>query len=399
MRSSDLRLSTLFSDHPWIGVMLGALAVILITALVHRIGTAVLLRVTRPMPVLHHVALAIRRPARLVLPLFGLQLLWQASGDSLPAIDSVRHVNGVLFIAAVTWLLMSAVSGVADGVLSRHSLDVADNLHARRVQTQAQVLARTLMGLILVIGVSVALMTFPGVRQVGASLLASAGVAGLVAGIAARPVLGNLIAGLQIALAQPIRIDDVLVVEGEWGRVEEITGTYVVLRIWDLRRLIVPLQWFIEHPFQNWTRSSSTVIGSVFVWVDYGMPIEPLRAEARRICEASPEWDGELCKLQVVETSERAIQLRCIVTTPDSGRGWDLRCKLREGLVDFVQREYPQFLPRLRTDVDRVDMARRGDSPEPPLKPVAPPAAAPDRNAGADSAGTSADPTADASRR
>src|SRR5690606_2295691 len=137
---------------------------------------------------------------------------------------------------------------------------------------------------------------------------------GLVAGIAARPVLGNLIAGLQIALAQPIRIDDVLVVQGEWGRVEEITGTYVVLRIWDLRRLIIPLQWLIENPFQNCTRSSSTVIGSVFLWVDYGMPIEPLRAEARRICEAAPEWDRDLCKLQVVETSDRAIQLRVIVT-------------------------------------------------------------------------------------
>ncbi len=372
---------SLFADYPWIGAAIAAVVVILIAAAVHRIGSAVLLRITQPTKVLHAVALAIRRPARLVLPLFGLQLLWQGSPDSLTAIGTVRHLNGVLFIAAVTWLVMSAIHGVAVGVMSRYALDVADNLQARRVQTQAHVLARTLMGVVLVIGVAVALMTFPGVRQVGASLLASAGVAGLVAGIAARPVLGNLIAGLQIALAQPIRIDDVLVVQGEWGRVEEITGTYVVLRIWDLRRLIIPLQWLIENPFQNWTRSSSTVIGSVFLWVDYGMPIEPLRAEARRICEAAPEWDRDLCKLQVVETSDRAIQLRVIVTTPDSGRGWDLRCKLREGLIDFTQREYPQFLPRLRAEMDRPHED-------------APPLPRPDAPEAAESAGTAADPVA-----
>lgn len=388
MPSFDLSFSALFSDYPWIGLALGALVVVVIAIVVHRIGAAVLLRVTRPMPLVHHVVLAIRRPSRVLLLLFGLQLLWQASADSLPAIDSVRHLNGVLLIGAFTWMLMSAVGGFSDGVLSRHSVDVADNLEARRVQTQAQVLSRTLMGVILVIGVAVALMTFPGVRQVGASLLASAGVAGLVAGIAARPVLGNLIAGLQIALAQPIRIDDVLIVEDEWGRVEEITGTYVVLRIWDMRRLIIPLQWFVEHPFQNWTRKSATIIGSVFVWVDYGMPIEPLRAEARRICEGASEWDGELCKLQVVETTERAIQLRCIVTTLDSGRGWDLRCKLREGLVDFVQREYPQFLPRLRTELDRMPHG------EPRLRTASPESHTGGSDAGADSAGTSADPTA-----
>ena len=386
MQSIDF---SLFADYPWVGVALAALVVIVIAAVVHRIGSVVLLRITQPSKVLHAIVLETRRPARFVLPLFGLQLLWQGSPDSLAGIDTVRHLNGVLFIAAVTWLLMSAINGVALGVMSRYAVDVADNLQARRVQTQAHVLARTLMGVVLVIGVAVALMTFPGVRQVGASLLASAGVAGLVAGIAARPVLGNLIAGLQIALAQPIRIDDVLVIEGEWGRVEEITGTYVVLRIWDLRRLIIPLQWLIEHPFQNWTRSSSTVIGSVLLWVDYGMPIEPLRAEARRICEEAPEWDRDLCKLQVVETSERAIQLRVIVTTPDSGCGWDLRCKIREGLIDLTQREYPQFLPRLRTELDRP---HKNDATLPegsgsPSRPAA-------DSSGAESAGTAADPVA-----
>jgi small-conductance mechanosensitive channel len=196
------------------------------------------------------------------------------------------------------------------------------------------------------------LMTFPGARQFGASLLASAGVVGLVAGIAARPIFSNLIAGLQIALAQPIRMDDVLIVQGEWGRVEEITGTYVVLRIWDDRRLIIPLQWFIENPFQNWTRNSASITGTVFLWVDYRMPMEPLRAEALRACEASPDWDGRLCKLQVVEAGKKAIQLRLLLTSASSGHNWDLRCSVREALVDFMQRDYPQYLPITRAELN-----------------------------------------------
>jgi hypothetical protein len=194
-------------------------------------------------------------------------------------------------------------------------------------------------------------MTFPRARQLGASLLASAGVAGLIVGLAARSVFGNLLAGLQIALAQPLRIDDVLIVEGEWGRVEEITATNVVLKIWDERRLVVPLQWFIEHPFQNWTRRGASLLGTVFLWVDYSLPMQPVRAEARRLCEASTNWDGRVCNVQVTDSSERAMQLRILVSSADSGRAFDLRCEMREGLVDFIQRQFPQALPRMRADV------------------------------------------------
>src|SRR5258706_10199305 len=207
------------------------------------------------------------------------------------------------------------------------------------------------MVVIVIIGVGGALMTFPNVRQIGASLLASAGVAGLVAGIAARPVLGNLIAGLQIALSQPIRLDDVVVIQGEWGRIEEITGTYVSVRLWDQRRLIVPLQWFIENPFSNWTRSSSQIIGTVFLYVDYRMPLEPLRAELGRIVEQAPEWDRRVQVLQVTDAGERAMQLRVLVSSQDSGLNWDLRCRVREGLVDFIQTHYPQYFPRARAEV------------------------------------------------
>ena len=202
----------------------------------------------------------------------------------------------------------------------------------------------------------------PGARQVGASLLASAGVVGIVAGIAARPVFSNLIAGLQIALSQPIRIDDVLIVENEWGRVEEITGTYVVLRIWDERRLIIPLQWFIEHPFQNWTRTSSQLLGTVFLNVDYGMPLAPVRAELERIVKDIPEWDGRVVKLQVTDATERTMQLRILVTASDAGRAFDLRCQVREALIDFMQREFPQHLPLTRMEASSLQASMRASA-------------------------------------
>ncbi len=232
--------------------------------------------------------------------------------------------------------------------------DVADNLHARRVLTQTRVLSRIAIGVLIFAGLAFILMTFPRARQFGTSLLASAGLSALVIGIAARSVFSNLLAGLQIALSQPIRIDDVLIVEGEWGRVEEITSTYVVLKIWDERRLVIPLQWFIEHPFQNWTRTSSQIIGSVMLWVDYTTDLEPLRAEATRLAKASKDFDGRVCLLQVVETSERGMQLRLIVSSPSAGQNWDLRCLLREGLIAFLQREQPGALPRVRAELQPV---------------------------------------------
>jgi hypothetical protein len=207
------------------------------------------------------------------------------------------------------------------------------------------------MGVALFAGIAFILMTFPRARQFGTSLLASAGLSALVIGLAAKSVFGNLLAGLQIALSQPIRIDDVLIVQGEWGRVEEITSTYVVLKIWDERRLVVPLQWFIDNPFQNWTRTTSQIIGSVFFWVDYTTDLAPLRAEATRLAQGSKDYDGRVCLLQVVDTSERAMKLRLIVSSPSAGQSWDLCCLLREGLIALMQREHPDALPRLRAEM------------------------------------------------
>jgi small-conductance mechanosensitive channel len=200
-------------------------------------------------------------------------------------------------------------------------------------------------------------MTFPQVRQIGATLLASAGIVGLVAGIAARPVFGNLIAGLQIAIAQPIRFDDVVIVEGEWGRVEEITATYVVVRIWDERRLVVPLQWFIEHPFENWTRTTSQLLGTAFLWLDYRTPMAEIRAELARICAEDERWDGRVCVAQVTDTDRSTMQVRLLVSARNSGDLFDLRCAVREGLVAFLEARHPRSLPRMRMDIGDADLA------------------------------------------
>lgn len=357
-------------SHPWFPTLTAAVIAVLVALVVHRIARMLLLRLTRPLPGLYGMVDKCRPAARWVLPLIGLQMVWQAAPEDLRGLGSVRHLNGLLLIAGVAWLAVRAINGFTEGFLSKYPATVADNLQARRLHTQGRVLARTAICVVLIAAASLMLMTFPGARQVGASLLASAGVIGIVAGLAAKPVFSNLIAGLQLALAQPIRIDDVLVVEGEWGRVEEITGTFVVLRLWDERCLILPLTYFIEKPFQNWTRSSSQLLGSAFFYVDFGMPVAPLRAELERIVRAAPEWDGRSFTLQVTDTTERTMQLRALATAATSGLAFDLRCRIREGLISFMQREYPQHLPQMRLSQDANlspaalrQEAVRGDAP------------------------------------
>lgn len=344
-------------QHPWAATLIGALLAVFGAIAVHRVGRMLLARVTRHNPTLQSVLRAMDRPASAVLPLAAMLLVWQFAPDELRFIQGLRHANGLLLIVAFTWLVIGALGGLSDAVVAQHPVDVADNLEARRIHTQARVLARSAMVVVLIAGTSMALMTFPGARQVGASLLASAGVLGIVAGIAARPVFSNLIAGLQLALAQPIRLDDVLIVQGEWGRVEEISGTYVVMRIWDERRLIIPLQWFIENPFQNWTRTSAQLHQPVYLHLDYATPLEPLRAELQRIVQAAPEWDGRTATLVAVDATERTMKLRALVSARDAGKGFDLGCKVREGLLAFVAREYPQCLPQVRAPQPAAEWA------------------------------------------
>ncbi|HEY2816991.1 MAG TPA: mechanosensitive ion channel family protein [Casimicrobiaceae bacterium] len=357
--------------HSWIGVALAAFVAVAAALVAHAIGVPVLRRVTRSSVLLSALVDRAVGPMRLILALLALQLVWEAAVSAdLALLPAATTVTALLLIGALTWLVLRAVAAVAEVVIKLHPSNVSDNLEARRVQTQTRVLSRTAMFFVLLIGLGAALMTFPNVRQIGASLLASAGVAGLVAGIAARPVLGNLIAGLQIALTQPLRLDDVVIIEGEWGRIEEITANYVVVKIWDERRLIVPLQWVIEHPFQNWTRRESQLLGSVFLWLDYRTPLAPLRAELERVCASAPEWDQRVALLQVVDSTDRAMQVRALVSSADAARAWDLRCRVREALIAFLQQETPDALPRLRIEMESVEKrgaseAQRGAMPGP----------------------------------
>jgi small-conductance mechanosensitive channel len=348
-----------FDGHRWPTIFVAALVAVLVAIVLHAVGRAVLRRAVRGNVIVGAMLERTQRAAGFAWPLLATQLVWQAAPNDLDSIQAIRHVNGIFVIIAFTALAMGVIGGLGDGLIARNPVDVDDNLHARRVETQTRVLSRSAQVLILIGGIAMVLMTFPGMRQIGASLLASAGVLGIVGGLAARPVFSNLISGLQLALAQPLRIDDVLIVNGENGRVEEITGTYVVLRLWDERRLIVPLQWFIENPFENWTRTGSNILGTVFLYVDYATPIDPIRAEAKRLVETFPEWDGRVFGVQVTDATDKAIQVRVLVSASSSGRNFDLRCKMREALVAFLVREYPASLPLVRNLTDK-----RGDNRE-----------------------------------
>ena len=347
----------------WLPLIGAALVALLIAEIAFRIGERVIRRASLASPMATTLVKATRSPARMLVYLLAFNSVLNQAPPDLPWVSNIERISGLLLIGALTWLLAKAVNGAAAAVVEANPLDAADNLDARRVRTQTQVLSRIAMGLVILIGAALALMSFPAVRQVGASLLASAGVVGIVAGFAARPVLGNLIAGLQIGLSQPIRIDDVVIVENEWGVIEEITGTYVVVRIWDQRRLIVPLQYWIEKPFQNWTRSTSEIIGTVFLWLDYRMPLAPLREALKRACETSEHWDKRLALLQVTEADKASMQVRCLVTAGSAAAAWDLRCHVREYLIDFVQRDYPQYLPLQRAE---TTIERRSDLPASP---------------------------------
>ena len=335
----------------WLTPLASALGAAVVGVLVYLVLRPVARRISRHAPLANAVNRQLDKPLRLLFPLIAVQVALEGAPDDLAHIDGVRQLVTVLLIAAFTWAAIAAVRGVADAVAILHPQDVADNLEARRILTQTRVLARIAIGIALFAGTAFILMTFPRARQFGTSLLASAGLSALVIGLAAKSVFGNLLAGLQIALSQPIRIDDVLIVQGEWGRVEEITSTYVVMKIWDERRLVIPLQWFIDNPFQNWTRTTSQIIGSVFFWVDYTTHLEPLRKEATRLAQGSKDHDGRVCLLQVVDTSERAMKLRLIVSSPSAGQSWDLCCLVREGVIALMQREQPGALPRIRAEM------------------------------------------------
>lgn len=300
-------------------------------------------------------------PTALFLPVLLAAVLLPLAALAPGPLEVARRVVGIASITTFAWVLMRAMEVLEDLVLDHYRLDRDNNLAVRKLLTQLQFVKKIGVSLIFFVALALVLMSFATVRRIGAGLLTSAGIASVIVGFAAQRSLSNLLAGFQIAFTQPIRIDDVLVVEGEWGRVEEITFTNVILKLWDERRLVLPLDYFIEKPFQNWTRTSSQLLGTVFLHVDYSLPIEALRTELARVVAATPRWDGRVALVHVTDAQERTLQLRILVSAVDASIAFELRCEVREKLIAFIQTHYPECLPKTRAVVD---------GPEPLVSPV-----------------------------
>ncbi len=296
----------------------------------------------------------LKGPLRLLIPVIFLTLTSPFLRLRPDFQAAFSHLVSLLLIVAISWLLIRIIHITRDLILSRHDVDAKDNLQARQVYTQIRVIERILIVAVSLFAVSFILMSFPRVRQMGVSLLASAGIIGIILGFAAQKTLGNIIAGIQIAIAQPIRLDDVVIVENEWGWIEEINLIYVVVRIWDLRRLVVPISYFLEHPFQNWTRISADILGTVFIYADYTVPLQQVRRELTRILENSSYWDKKVNVLQVTNATERTVEIRALMSAADSPAAWDLRCEVREKLLEFLQKKYPDCLPRTRVELNKL---------------------------------------------
>jgi small-conductance mechanosensitive channel len=274
----------------------------------------------------------------------------------------------ILLTISFANVLIAVVKVFEDYIYHTFDIQKADNLKERKIRTQLQFIRRIAVGLIVILAVCVILLSFNNLRKIGTGLLTGVGVGGIIIGFAAQKSLGNFLAGFQIAFTQPLRIDDVLVVEGEWGRVEEITLSYVVLNIWDQRRLILPINYFVEKPFQNWTRNSADILGTVFIYLDYTMPLDPLRQELTRLLDGDPLWDRRVNVLQVTNTSERTMEVRALMSAANSSNAFDLRCHIREGLIRFVQEYYPDSLPLTRLTPESIPQATApspGSAPTP----------------------------------
>lgn len=297
-------------------------------------------------------AARVRGPAALAALLIALSVGASISPVGHRTAELTRQGSLIASVLLLGWTCVIASQVASHLYLRRYRIDVEDNLLARKHITQALILERVFTSLLWLLTVAFALMTVPGVQQWGVSLLASAGAAGIIAGLALQPFLTNIFAGVQIAMTQPIRLEDAVIVENEWGWIEEITTTYVVVRLWDWRRMVLPLTYFIQKPFQNWTRDSSSLIGTAMFFVDYRAPVEAMRRKLEEIARASPLWDKQVVNLAVTDFSERAMQVRCLISARNAPQTFDLRCEVREKMIAFLQTEHPQALPRDRAELE-----------------------------------------------
>ena len=265
----------------------------------------------------------------------------------------LAHILGAAILGGICWLALELTYVLSDVVRARYPVTAQDNLRARQLNTQFEMLRRVTLVVVSVVGLALFLLSFKAVRAVGTGLLASAGLVALLAGIAVQPLASNLVAGVQIAVTQPIRTDDVVVINSHWGRIEEIHLTYVVVQVWDLRRLVLPISFFTSQPFENWTRSTAEILGWVLIEVDYSAPVQAIREEFNDIVAGSPDWDGKVAVLQVTNLG-LTMQLRALMSSQNSSRSWNLQCEVREKLIGFLQERYPSALPRLRTETTQA---------------------------------------------
>jgi small-conductance mechanosensitive channel len=334
----------------------------------HYIVYRLLLRLTKSTTVTFDNAIVKRcyRPLQWIIILLIVRVISNLPDMKSQIPDAALQTLALLLIALVAWLLIRMTYVLEDYVTSHFDIGVKDNLRARKIYTQLRVLKRIAIVVIGILALGAMLMTFERIQQLGKTILASAGIVGIVVGIAAQRTIGTFIAGIQIAITQPIRVDDVVIVENEWGRIEEITLTYVVVKIWDLRRLIVPITYFIEKPFQNWTRISADILGTVFLYTDYTVSVDAIREQLHKILTASENWDGKVCVLQVTNATDRTMEIRALMSAADASIAWTLRCEVREKLIEFIKTEYPQALPKVRAELNRLkdnsDLEQNGGS-------------------------------------
>ncbi|MGI0105726.1 mechanosensitive ion channel family protein [Salinimicrobium sp. WS361] len=277
-------------------------------------------------------------------------------------IDLFQQIRSILLIFSFTWFIVVAIRIAKNQFLKQFDVNTANNLRARKFYTQFNIIERIAIFVVVLFALGIALLTFDGVEEIGVSILTSAGIAGIVLGLSAQKVFGTIFAGIQIAIAQPIRIDDVVIVEGEWGRIEEIKLTYVVVQIWDKRRLVLPTTYFIEKPFQNWTRNSSDILGTVYIYTDFDLPIDKLREEQTRLLNATDLWDRKVDVIQVTDLTEKTMELRALMSAKDAPTAWDLRVYARENLLKFIQENFPDSLPRTRLEVKEERPRQEGPS-------------------------------------
>ncbi|SDH55827.1 mechanosensitive ion channel family protein [Nonomuraea jiangxiensis] len=341
------------SPADWPVLVISVVGAILLVELARR----VLNRMGRKFSLARHLVEHCTWPAFATAAVVAFHLVFEpgmfGSAPGEPAMAaSVQRALGLVTIGVVTWLIIQAAYALTDVVLERLVLVEGDrNRRARRIMTQIGLVRRVAAAVIIVIAIGAMLFSFPQVRALGAGLLASAGIAGAIVGIAAQPTIGNALAGLQLAFSDALRIDDVVVVEDEWGRIEELTLTYVVLRLWDERRLVLPVSYFTQNPFENWTRHGSRVVAVVFLRVDWSVPVHQIRSALYEFLQGNPLWDQKDWTLQVTDVLPNGlVELRALMSAADSPSAWDLKCDVREFLVDYVRENHPEALPRFRVE-------------------------------------------------